>query len=161
MTSPLRTGHDTTINRLRRLLDSHLHGASQDAVKAVLCPQQPTGVVGTGGTDFGAHYMDHAFDLDSHTGFKSVHTLFSLLATQSSNRLVSVGVKRVSKTPCSASSPPRAGLSSWTGAWYAKKHYQNLYCFLPVHERLAPAACLVHAPSGLQTSRKAHHVEIC
>ena len=70
-------------------------------MKSVLSPQQPAGIMGTGGADFGAHYMDGAFDLDAHAGFKSVHTLFSLLAIQSSTLLVSVDVKRVSKTPYS------------------------------------------------------------
>ena len=59
------------------MFDPNLHGASQDAVESVLRPQEPTGIVGTGRADFGAHYVDGALDLDSHAGFESVHTLFS------------------------------------------------------------------------------------
>ena len=66
---------------LWRLFDPNLHRSSQDAVESVLRPQEPTGIVGTGRTDFGAHYMDGALDLDSHAGFESVHTLFSPACT--------------------------------------------------------------------------------
>ena len=62
---------------LWRLFDPNLHRSSQDAVESVLRPQQPTSVMGTRGTDFGANYMDGALDLDAHAGFESVHTLFS------------------------------------------------------------------------------------
>ena len=46
-------------------------------MESVLRPQEPTGILGAGRADFGAHYMEGALDLDAHTGFKSVHTLFS------------------------------------------------------------------------------------
>jgi hypothetical protein len=81
--------------------DAYLHGVSQDAVESVLRPQEPPGILGTGGADFGAHYVDGAFDLDSHAGFESVHTLFSLTAMNSVVRVVCLGIKRVSKTPYS------------------------------------------------------------
>ena len=67
-------------------------------MESVLRPQEPAGIVGTGGADFSAHYMDGAFDLDAHAGFESVHTLFSQAAMNSANLLVCLGVKRVSKT---------------------------------------------------------------
>ena len=70
-------------------------------MESVLRPQQPTSVMGTGGADFCTHYMDGALDLDSHAGFESVHTLFSLAAMNSADLLVCLGVKRVSKTPYS------------------------------------------------------------
>ena len=70
-------------------------------MESVLRPQEPTGILGTGGADFSAYCMDGALDLDSHAGFESVHTLFSLAATRSAHLLVCLGVKRVSKTPCS------------------------------------------------------------
>ena len=57
--------------------------------------------MGTGRADFGAHYMDSAFDLDAHAGFESVHTLFSPAAIHSAHLLVGLGIKRVSKTPYS------------------------------------------------------------
>ena len=70
-------------------------------MESVLRPQEPAGILGTGGADFGAHYVDGALDLDSHAGFESVHTLFSPAATHSAHLLVCLGVKRVSKTPYS------------------------------------------------------------
>ena len=70
-------------------------------MESVLRPQEPTSVMGTGRADFGAHYVDGALDLDSHAGFESVHTLFSLAAMNSADLLVCLGVKRVSKTPYS------------------------------------------------------------
>ena len=70
-------------------------------MESVLRPQEPAGIVGTGRADFGAHYMDGAFDLDAHSGFESVHTLFSLTTTHSAHLIVCLGVKRVSKTPYS------------------------------------------------------------
>jgi hypothetical protein len=57
--------------------------------------------MGSGRADFGAHYMDGAFDLHAHAGFDCVHTLFSPAATHSAHLLVCLGVKRVSKTPYS------------------------------------------------------------
>ena len=70
-------------------------------MESELGPQEPAGILGAGGADFCAHYMDGALDLDSHAGFESVHTLFSLAATHSAHLLVCLGVKRVSKTPYS------------------------------------------------------------
>ena len=70
-------------------------------LESVLRPQEPTGILGTGGADFCAHYMDGALDLDAHAGFESVHTLFSLAAMNSAVLRLCLGVKRVSKMPYS------------------------------------------------------------
>jgi len=43
--------------------------------------------------------MYGAFDLNSHAGFESVHTLFSLAAMNGAVLRLCLGVKRMSKTP--------------------------------------------------------------
>jgi len=68
-------------------------------MESVLRPQEPTGILGTGGADFGAYYVVGAFDVHAHAGFKSGHTSLSLAAMNGAVLRLCLGVKRVSKTP--------------------------------------------------------------
>ncbi len=66
-----RTGLPSIGYKLSGCLD--LTGTAGDAVKTELRPQQPTCVIGVGGTYLSLHDLAASIDTHAHTGLESLH----------------------------------------------------------------------------------------